>query len=89
MRFPRLLFVLITVAALFWSATSTYDAHALPTGQKKPSVHQKRVVEVQYVCPMHADVKAKSRGKCPKCQMTLVKKRSSKTDGGHATSGAH
>ncbi|MGH9957352.1 MAG: heavy metal-binding domain-containing protein [Pyrinomonadaceae bacterium] len=38
---------------------------------------------------MHTDVKAKSRGKCPKCKMTLVRKRSSKTNGDHVTSGAH
>lgn len=28
---------------------------------------------VVYTCPMHAEVKSKKRGKCPKCKMNLVR----------------
>jgi hypothetical protein len=28
-----------------------------------------------YVCPMHSEVTSESPGKCPKCGMTLVKRR--------------
>jgi hypothetical protein len=27
---------------------------------------------VSYVCPMHSDVRSRSRGECPKCGMELV-----------------
>ena len=28
-----------------------------------------------YVCPMHADVSSEKPGKCPKCSMTMVEKK--------------
>lgn len=31
-----------------------------------------RRAPVSYVCPMHPDVRSRSRGECPKCGMTLV-----------------
>jgi hypothetical protein len=30
---------------------------------------------VHYVCPMHPDIRSKSRGTCPKCLMELVAER--------------
>ena len=30
---------------------------------------------VSYVCPMHPDMRSKSRGRCPKCGMALVAER--------------
>ena len=41
--------------------------HTVVMGQQKPST------PVVYVCPMHAEVKSKKPGKCPKCKMDLVK----------------
>ena len=42
--------------------------HRLKTRKKEN--RQRRLV--QYVCPMHRDIRAKSHGKCPKCLMDLV-----------------
>lgn len=40
--------------------------------QRKPV---RRRQTVSYVCPMHADIRSKSRGTCPKCLMELVAER--------------
>ena len=44
--------------------------HSSASHTKKPSKP-----EAEYVCPMHADVKAAKPGKCPKCKMDLQKAR--------------
>jgi hypothetical protein len=36
---------------------------------------------VQYVCPMHPDIRSRSHGTCPKCLMELVEKRRVKSKG--------
>jgi hypothetical protein len=73
MNFPRLPFVLL-FAALIFTAEGLYSAPAV-TAQKERSAHPSKPIEFQYVCPMHEDVKSKRPGKCPKCKMTLEKKR--------------
>ena len=46
---------------------------------KRPAKVRKRVQKrpVSYVCPMHPDMRSKSRGECPKCGMDLVVERRS------------
>lgn len=38
----------------------------------QPDTSQTRPRAIQYVCPMHADVRSNEPGKCPKCGMKLV-----------------
>ena len=47
---------------------------------KKRKKENRRRRLVQYVCPMHPDIRSKSHGTCPKCLMDLVaEKRGAKT----------
>ncbi len=46
---------------------ATKRARHRTRAQKKSSQHA-----VNYVCPMHPDIREKSRGTCPKCMMDLV-----------------
>ncbi|HEX8920137.1 MAG TPA: SCO family protein, partial [Pyrinomonadaceae bacterium] len=57
------LVVALTCAAGIATTTSA-TAHAQSSSKASQS-------SVTYVCPMHAEVKSKKRGKCPKCNMTL------------------
>jgi len=70
MKFRRLFSVSLIAAALLLSAEGLYSVPVVTT-QQKTSQKSARFV---YVCPMHADVKSKKPGKCPKCKMTLEKK---------------
>ncbi|HKO57339.1 MAG TPA: heavy metal-binding domain-containing protein [Thermoanaerobaculia bacterium] len=38
-------------------------------------IHQQEAEEALYVCPMHPEVTSNEPGKCPKCGMTLVRKK--------------
>jgi hypothetical protein len=62
-----------------------HDDHAHPlrdrTRRGKASHARRRAAKarrrsarraVSYVCPMHPDVRSRTRGECPKCGMTLV-----------------
>jgi predicted RNA-binding Zn-ribbon protein involved in translation (DUF1610 family) len=42
--------------------------------RRRAAKARKRVRQhaVNYVCPMHPDMRSKSRGECPKCGMELV-----------------
>ena len=62
------------LAILLFTAESLYSAPVV-TSQKERSAHPSKPIQFQYVCPMHQDVKSKRPGKCPKCKMTLEKKR--------------
>lgn len=53
------------------------DMPAGATAKPADQTDQKRTMEegaVLYVCPMHPEVTSDKPGKCPKCDMTLVKK---------------
>lgn len=41
-----------------------------------------RRAQVSYVCPMHPDMRSRSRGECPKCGMTLIAARRGTTSAG-------
>lgn len=72
-RLRRML--LFAVFALFLTATSTDPAEATSLGQRQTGVRDKKTRDVEYVCPMHPEVKSKSAGKCQKCAMTLEKRK--------------
>lgn len=73
MNFRRHLSVPLLAVALLFGTQSLYFAQA--AAQQINSAHSKTQGQVYYVCPMHPDVKYKQPGKCPKCKMTLEKKR--------------
>jgi cytochrome oxidase Cu insertion factor (SCO1/SenC/PrrC family) len=62
----KLLCLSLLVCALAFVPAQAQQVHPHAT-QKS----QKSKGEVTYSCPMHPDVKAKSKGKCPKCGMDL------------------
>ncbi len=78
-QFSRLLAKSFVVATLLLTGTSLYHARAVTVVQNETNTRSKKPVEFEYVCPMHSNVKSKSRGTCPKCNMTLVRKRVVKT----------
>jgi cytochrome oxidase Cu insertion factor (SCO1/SenC/PrrC family) len=61
--FTSLLMALACAAGVVVTSTTTALA------QSKQKAQQQE--EVEYACPMHAEVKSKKRGKCPKCNMAL------------------
>jgi len=64
----KLITVALLVCALAVMPTQAYQSSktlAKKSGQSKPKS------QVSYSCPMHPEVKAKSKGKCPKCGMDL------------------
>jgi Heavy metal binding domain len=75
MKYLRLLSVPLLAAALLLTTGSGYTA-AFVTDEKNSSANsQQKPAHIQYVCPMHEDVKSKRPGKCYKCKMKLEKKR--------------
>ena len=74
MHFPRLLTVLLFVAALILTGFRVYSVPVVTAAQKERSAHSKKPTKFHYVCPMHEDVTSKKRATCPKCKMKLVKK---------------
>lgn len=51
-------------------------AAAMPTsGHEGHSMPAQNPAEAVYSCPMHPEVKQASPGSCPKCGMTLVKRK--------------
>jgi cytochrome oxidase Cu insertion factor (SCO1/SenC/PrrC family) len=63
---------LVLILAILTLGCANAMAHApsfMP--QQRPSA------PVVYTCPMHAEVKSKKRGKCPKCKMDLVRQTTS------------
>jgi hypothetical protein len=75
MTVRRLFFIPLVLAATLSPVTGSGHVHGVSSGQKERAAPQKRAAQVHYICPMHPDVKSKSRGICPKCKMSLVRKR--------------
>lgn len=73
MKYLRLLTLPWIAAALLLLAAGLYPVPV--TAQKERAAHSSARTQFQYVCPMHADVKSKKPGKCPKCKMKLEKRR--------------
>lgn len=66
MKFTHALVALCFVAFICAPGAASVSAHALQQGRARAA--QQRV---EYVCPMHPEVKAKRPGTCPKCKMDL------------------
>jgi hypothetical protein len=67
-----------SVAEASKSAPAEQPAHhhmAQPAPQQRPETHVHEAAETLYLCPMHPEVTSKEPGKCPKCGMTLVRKK--------------
>lgn len=78
MKAVRLFNLSLLFATLLFTAEGLYSAPVVTktvVTQKERSAHPSKPIQFQYVCPMHEDVKSKRPGKCPKCKMTLEKKR--------------
>lgn len=72
---PRLLFASLLVTALLFT-TAGLDSVQAAIASQKNSAHTKKPARFHYVCPMHEDVTAKTKGKkCPKCKMKLERRR--------------
>ena len=77
-------FAAIILALAFAGPASTvaHEKHHQKGNQQKTTDHvrrraakaRKRVRQhaVNYVCPMHPDMRSRTRGECPKCRMELV-----------------
>jgi hypothetical protein len=82
MKYSRFLTALLLSASLtaFAAAQShTHDHSKMHKSSDTTLVkdtHQK-IVKDRYTCPMHPEVISDKPGKCPKCDMTLVKVKSS------------
>ena len=74
----KIYFTITLIAALAFagvaSPTSAHDARQRPAKVRKKVKKQ----TASYVCPMHSDMRSKSRGECPKCGMELVVERRSR-----------
>jgi hypothetical protein len=62
----KLLLLIIVLAA---GTLTTFAQSAKNTQQKS------KTAKTVYTCPMHPEVTSDKPGKCPKCGMTLVKKK--------------
>jgi hypothetical protein len=74
MKFPRLLGLPLLATALIFATEGLYSAQVVTT-QQTTSAQPSKPVRFHYVCPMHEDVTSRKPGKCPKCKMTLEKRR--------------
>ena len=71
---------LITLtASLLLAVPTSKAAHDNHVHRRATKVRKRvRKQAVNYVCPMHPDMRSKSRGECAKCGMELVSERRSK-----------
>lgn len=79
------LLFLLTLADI-QAAPATHDEHAhaphdrmrqanVSRARRRQSKTRRRSVrrtQLSYACPMHPDMRSRSRGECPKCGMALV-----------------
>ena len=70
---------IITASLLFAVPTSTAAQHGSHVHRRAAKARKRvRKQAVNYVCPMHPDIRSKSRGECAKCGMDLVRERRSR-----------
>lgn len=62
--------------------TRQADASRSRRGASKARRRSARRAPVSYVCPMHPDMRSRTRGECPKCGMALVVAGRKATDAG-------
>lgn len=68
LNMKKSLLVLVMLFALL-------GAHAQHEGHTMPAMKEQTTTKEIYTCPMHPEVQSDKPGKCPKCGMTLVKKK--------------
>lgn len=64
---------LLVISFVLFSALFAGSCGQNPTKEKAGT--KKEVTQVQYTCPMHAEVISDKQGDCPKCGMALVEKK--------------
>lgn len=73
----KIYFIAIITLLAFTGVASPGSAH--DARQLAAKVRKKvKKPTATYVCPMHRDMRSKSRGECPKCGMELVGERRSR-----------
>ena len=67
--------LVVIIAALAFTSVASQTSPR--NTQKRPAKVRKKAQKrpVGYVCPMHPDMRSKSRGECAKCGMDLVVER--------------
>ena len=75
-KFASLIAIIASLLFAVPMSKAAYDGHV----HRRAAKVRKRVRKqaVNYVCPMHPDIRSKSRGECAKCGMKLVSQRRSK-----------
>ena len=75
----KIYFLIAITASLLFTAPPSNAAHHDHAHRRAAKVRKRvRKQAVNYVCPMHPDMRSKSHGECAKCGMELVKERRSK-----------
>jgi len=69
----KVMLVSLLIAALTFGAVIPVQSSVVNNQQKK-EVPVKKTTKVIYTCTMHPEVVSDKPGKCPKCNMDLVKK---------------
>ena len=71
--------LIAVVASLLFAGPTSKAAHDGHVHRRAVKVRKRiRKQAVSYVCPMHPDMRSRSRGECAKCGMDLVSERRSK-----------
>ena len=63
------------ILLLVFVLTAATGSFAQTSKPKKPNSHSDTTANFIYTCTMHPEVMTDKPGKCPKCGMTLVKKK--------------
>jgi len=63
------LIISLFICGFLFNATNAQNR--TPHNHSTPSTQRTKRPQATYSCPMHPDVKSKSKGKCPKCGMDL------------------
>jgi hypothetical protein len=73
-KVSRLLSMALLATTLLFATEDLYSAEVVTT-QQTTSAQPSKPARFHYVCPMHEDVVSSRAGRCPKCKMTLEKRR--------------
>ena len=75
----KLASLIAVIASLLFAGPPSKAAHGDHVHRRAAKVRKRiRKQAVSYVCPMHPDMRSRSRGECAKCGMELVREHRSK-----------